>query len=217
MHLILTFIFTFIAVVIVFMPLFKICYRFKSYGKRNLPKEGGLIVANHASYFDPPLIGCATYPRLLAFLARDTLFGPISGWFLRHVGCKPTKRGKGNVALFKMIPDLVAKGELVVIFPEGTRTKDGEFQLGQPGVALLIQKCNYCPVVPTYVHGTYDIWNCHMRRPKLSGRAAVVFGKPLTFDHLKDKDRKLAQQEMVKEIMDAIIELKNTYVSHSAK
>lgn len=198
---------TFFGVRFVFYPLFKFCYRLKVYGIENLPKQGGLIAANHASYFDPPMIGTAIYPRFLNYMARDTLFKPIGGWFLRHVGCHPVKRGKGNAAVFKLIPKLVKEGKLVVIFPEGTRTRDGEIHTGQPGAGLLV-RMSHCPVIPTYVGGTYDAWNIHMKKPKLFGRTSVTFGKPLTFAHLAHLDKKTAQQKMVEETMRAIGQLK---------
>lgn len=194
------------------MPFFKLFYRHKVYGRENLPKGGGLIAANHASYFDPPMIGVSTYPRHLCYMARDTLFKPIGGWFLRHVGCYPVHRGKGNAAIFKLIPELVGQGKLAVIFPEGTRTKDGQLQPGQLGAGLLVQRSN-CPVIPTYVHGTYGVWNIHMKKPKLSGRTAVVFGKPLTFQHLEGLDKKEAQQRITDEIMHAITELQTAFLA----
>ena len=212
-HRIMTIICTFIGVFLYFIPLFKILYRVKAYGVKNIPKGGGLIAANHASFYDPPMIGGALYPRRLCFMARDSLFKtPIGGWFMRHVGCYPVKRGKGNSEIFKLIPELVKQGNIAVIFPEGTRTRDGELQPGQLGAGLLVQKSN-CPVIPTYVHGTYDIWNINMEKPRRRGRAYVVFGKAITFEHLKDLDKKAQQQQIVKEIMDAIAKLKKEFLN----
>lgn len=193
-----------------FIPLFGLCYRARAYGKKHIPKGGALIASNHASFLDPPLIGYKIYPRRLCYLARDSLFKPIFGWFLRRIWCYPIKRGKGNAALFKLIPDLTSKGKLVVVFPEGTRTPDGEIQPGQAGIALLVQRTT-APVVPCYVHGTYDAWG-KGKRMKLWGKVAVVFGSPLDFSYLEGRDKKEAQQEIVRMIMEKIVGLKQWYL-----
>ena len=205
---------TFIGVILYYAPIFKIFYHVKIYGKKNLPKGGALIAANHASYYDPPLLGVAIYPRHINYMARDSLFShPIGGWFMRHLGCHPVKRGKGNAAIFKLIPELVKQGKLAVIFPEGTRTKDGNLQPGQPGAGLLVQR-SHCPVVPTYIHGTYEAWNIHMKKARYKGKMSVTFGKPLTFEHLAHLDKKEQQKQIAKEIMDAIVVLKQEVESN---
>lgn len=192
-------------------PFFALCYRTKSYGKGNLPKKSGaLIASNHASFLDPPLIGYCVFPIRLCYLARDTLFKPILGWILRNIHCYPVKRGKGNIALFKLIPKLTAQGKIIAIFPEGTRSLDGEIQQGQAGVGLLVQKTTV-PVIPCYVHGTFKIWNIEQRFPKLFGKTAVVFGKPVDFSYLEARDKKEAQKEIVSVIMDKIKNLKVWY------
>lgn len=205
---ILTRICVFIAIRLIYKPLFKIFYRHRVYGLENLPQSGAIIAANHASYFDPPMLGASTYPRLLDYMARDSLFkSTFGGWYLRQSKCHPVHRGKGNSAIFKLIPKLVKKGSLVVVFPEGTRTTDGEIKPGLSGAGLMIRLSN-CPVIPTYIHGTFAAWSTHMKKPKLKGRTAVFFGKPLTFEHLAHLDKKIAQKEMVQEIMQAIADLK---------
>lgn len=194
-------------------PLFKIGYRHRVYGKHHLPKGGGIVASNHASFIDPPLIGFSIYPRLVAYLARDTLFRSVLGWILRHLGCYPIKRGEGNAQVFRLAIKLVREGKLLVIFPEGTRSKDGNLQAGQTGVGFLVRQC-HCPVIPTYVHGTFEAWNCHAKRPKMWGKTACVFGSALDFSHLeKAEDKKQAQAQIVEEIMAAVARLKQWYLS----
>lgn len=195
-----------------FAPLFAFGYRNKCYGKKYLPRDRGVMIAsNHVSFLDPPLIGYCVYPIRFCYLARDTLFKGFVGWVLTNISCYPVKRGKGNVALFKLIPKLTAEGKTVAIFPEGTRSLDGELQEGQAGVGLLVQKTN-APVVPCYVHGTFKAWGPKQKYPKLWGKTAVIFGKPITFVEKPGQDRKEGQKEIVATIMEKIAGLKKWYL-----
>lgn len=195
-----------------FSPLFGLAYRNRVYGREHLPKGGGLLAANHTSFLDPPLIGFCVYPRRLCYLARGTLFKPVLGWILRHIGCCPVHRGQGNSTIFKLVPQLTQKGKLVVIFPEGTRSKNGQLQHGQAGIGLLVQKTG-SRVVPCYIHGTFEAWGPHHRWPKLWGKTTCIFGSPLDFSSLDALDKKEAQKQIVLQIMEAIARLKAWYLA----
>ncbi len=196
----------------VFSPLLGLCYRNRVYGRKNLPKQGALIASNHLSFLDPPVIGYSLYPKLMRYLARDTLFKGFVGWFLKHIGVHPVKQGKGNAQVFKLIPQFVEEGRYVVLFPEGSRSSDGQLQEGQAGIGLLVQRC-HCPVIPTYIHGTFEAWSSHMKYPKLFGKTVCVFGSPIDFSHLEGMDRKEAQKQIVKDIMNAIANLRDWYLA----
>lgn len=194
-----------------FIPLFGYAYHMRVYGKEHLPPGGGLLAANHCSFLDPPLIGYCVFPRRLCYLARATLFKSILGWVLRHIGCVPIKRGQGNAAIFKIIPQLTQEGKLVVVFPEGMRSKDGELQPAEAGIGLLVQKTQ-ASVTPCYIHGTFEAWGPHRRLPKLWGETTCIFGSPLHFECL-GRDKKAGQQEIVRAIMQAISELRQWYLN----
>lgn len=185
-------------------------YRLRVYGKKHFPKGGGLICSNHTSFLDPPLVGI-TSPGVVHFLGRDTLFqSPFFGWLIRNLNCHPVKRGKGNANAFKLALQLIRQGRKVVIFPEGSRSPDGELHEGQLGVGMLVHRTN-CQVVPVYVDGTYDIWNTERRLPKVFGKIACVFGAPLTFEDLQGVDKRQAHAEIVERIMAKIAELRDWY------
>lgn len=188
----------------------RIFYLHRVYGKKHFPKGGGMICSNHCSFLDPPIIGCSC-PHAVHFLGRDTLFrSPIFGWFIRQLKTHPVRRGKGNVDAFKKAMQLIRCGKKVVIFPEGRRSLDGEFHRGQLGVGMLVQK-THCQVVPVYIYGTFEIWNVKRRFPKLFGKTACIFGKPLSFEDLEGQEKKEAQTEIADRIMAKIADLKAWY------
>ncbi|MCP5469128.1 MAG: 1-acyl-sn-glycerol-3-phosphate acyltransferase [Chlamydiales bacterium] len=186
---------------------FMLFFRLEVHGKENMPKGPAIIAANHASFFDPPLIGCVLWPRVPFFLARGSLFNSkIFTWILKQCRSLPIKRGGENAALFREVMRITKEGRKVTLFPEGTRTKDGELQPPLPGIGLLVQKAN-CPVVPMYIEGTYDAWSCHRKKPKLCGKIKLTIGEPISFAN-QEGDRKEIQRQIGGEIMRKIGELK---------
>ena len=107
-----------------------------------IPRQGGLLLAsNHQSFLDPWFIGIS-FPRMIRYLARDTLFGPrgqmrLHGRVLRYVGAVPIKRdGGGARETLRAAHEQLAAGEVLLIFPEGTRTRDGSLQRCRRGVGM---------------------------------------------------------------------------------
>ncbi len=190
----------------------KIFYHHKVYGKKNIPKGGGMIAPNHSSFLDPPLVGVSC-PGKVLFLARESLFHPRAfAWLLWQLNTHPVSKGKGNISTLKTALEIIQSGEKVVIFPEGKRSMDGQLQAGQLGVGMLVQKA-HCRVIPVYVHGTFDAWNSNRKYPKLKGKTACIFGKPIEFASSSSEDRKEAQAEIVHEIMKKIGELRDWYLA----
>jgi 1-acyl-sn-glycerol-3-phosphate acyltransferase len=145
-----------------------------------IPSEGGVLVAgNHLSYIDPPLIGAAI-PRECRFMARHDLWKhPILAWLLPRVGAYPIVRNKPDRAGLRATLEFLQQGYVVVMFPEGTRSRDGQLQPAEPGLALIVRKAGV-PVVPTAVIGTQKmmpVGSSRIRRAKLR----VIFGDPLFF------------------------------------
>ncbi len=190
----------------------RLFYRHRVYGKKHFPKSGGMICSNHTSFLDPPLIGISC-PGEVHFLGRDTLFNsPFFAWLIRHLNTHPVRRGKGNVEAFKKAMGLVQEGNKVVIFPEGHRSADGQLKGGQLGVGMLVHRTE-CIVIPVYIHGAFKIWNTKRKFPKLFGKTACVFGTALSFDDLKNLDKKEAQREIVSRIMAEIAHLRDWYLA----
>ena len=143
--------------------LFATYFRWHVFNPERVPLQGPVILAsNHASHLDPPLVG-AGLPRALNYLARESLFNlPIGGWALRNVNAVPVDRDGAGAAGLRAIFNRLRQGGAIVLFPEGTRSKDGRLQKARSGVGLVVIKSS-APVVPVHVFGTYDAWNRHMK------------------------------------------------------
>jgi 1-acyl-sn-glycerol-3-phosphate acyltransferase len=128
-------------------------------GRRNFPLKGPvLLLANHQSYIDPFLVGLCCRVRHPSYLARRSLQrNPLLARFLRSMHMVPIdQEGLGKEGLQAALK-LLGAGEVVVVFPEGTRTEDGRLQPLRPGVALLIKRAKV-PVLPIGIAGAYDAW-----------------------------------------------------------
>ena len=175
-----------------FYFLFYLLYRHKTYGQENLPDGAAIIAPNHQSYYDPPIIGFSC-PEEIFYLARDSLFKrPLLGPLIRLLNAYPLSGSSLDRSSIKSIQSLLLKQKKVVIFPEGIRSSDGHLSPIKPGIALLAFR-SHAPIIPVYIHGTFDIWSRHRRFPKLWGKTACVFGHPFypdQFAHLEKKKLK---------------------------
>jgi 1-acyl-sn-glycerol-3-phosphate acyltransferase len=188
-------------------------FRWRVYHPERVPLQGPVILAsNHASFLDPPLIG-AGVKRGINYLARDTLFRfPVVGWLLRHWNVVPVDREGGGGAGLKAILDRLLAGGAIVLFPEGTRTRDGRLQPARSGIGLTVVKST-AAVVPVRVFGTYEAYGRQVKIP-LPRRIAVKYGRPMLFERLRAEAKtcskarlKQIYQEVADEIMAAIAKL----------
>jgi 1-acyl-sn-glycerol-3-phosphate acyltransferase len=150
-------------------------------GAEKVPKIGPvLLVANHQSYIDPPLIGAFIRHRTLSFLARAGLFKfkPV-GWLIRSLNSVPIQENAGDVGAMKEILRRLDAGHAVLVFPEGSRTFDGAMVPFKRGVSLLIKRAK-CPVVPIAIEGAFDAWPRTATWPRwFTGPVMVRFGDPV--------------------------------------
>lgn len=190
---------------------FRIFYRMKVYGAHHHFIEGKAIIAgNHVSFFDPPLVGVA-WPEVIHYFAKPSLFEkPILGFLLRSYNVHPLS-AQGALGAIKLLSALLQKNYKVVIFPEGTRSKEDKILEMKQGFTMIAQK-NDCPIVPFYVHGAYDIWNCYRKWPKFSGRLVCIFGTPLRWEQFEHLDRKKAQEVMATTWQTSVEGLKQWYL-----
>jgi 1-acyl-sn-glycerol-3-phosphate acyltransferase len=133
-------------------------FRARAYGQRNVPRTGGaLLVSNHQSFMDPPLVG-SFLPRECHYMARDTLFrNRAFARLIRSVNAFPVKRGEADIGAIKQTLRLLKQGHLVVMFPEGTRTRDGHIGMIHPGLEAVARKAGV-PVIPTLIDGVFQVW-----------------------------------------------------------
>lgn len=171
----------------------------KVIGADNIPESDPLLlISNHASYFDPPLIGTAMRHRLIHFMAKEELFhNPLMGWFLRYVHTFPVRRGRVDrraiVESFKILRD----GGVLGIFPEGT-SKDqgllGEFHDGFAGIAIK----SGAAVLPAAIIHSRSL-------PFKKGPVYVVFGEPVRPPTVYNKETVRQFTEQIREIVLSMI------------
>jgi len=167
-------------------------WKVKAEGRDRVPRDGALIVApTHESYLDPLLIG-AYLPRDLSFMARRTLFVKttergerrrrlFSAWG-RWAGVIELDREGADRAALKAALGALAEGRAVLVFPEGTRSPDGEVQAFRAGVALLALRSG-APVLPISIEGTRRVWPKGRKGPRMgAGPVRIAFGEPVKYE-----------------------------------
>lgn len=156
-------------------------YRVRCYHRERFPKTGGfLLLANHQSYLDPPLIG-SIVPRRINSLARDTLFkNPLFAWLIRSIDAIPIDRDGLGIAGLKETLRRLKRGEIVLLFPEGTRSPDGELQPLKPGFSALATRADV-PIVPVGIDGAHAAFPRHAKFPR-PAKITIVVGEPIPAD-----------------------------------
>ncbi|MHB8483009.1 MAG: lysophospholipid acyltransferase family protein [Nitrospiria bacterium] len=188
---------------------FKLFFNLKVEGRQNIPKKGGAILAsNHASYADILLIGCGIWRRL-RYVAKAELFKSFfSRVIWTYLGGIPINRRGVNRDSFKKIIDQVEKkGNLVVIFPEGTRSTDGHLKEAKMGIGMLVYLSG-ATVIPTYISGSDRVLPSGSRKIRIHP-VAVTYGEPVDFNDLvKQCEGKELYQKISSRIMERIHEIK---------
>jgi 1-acyl-sn-glycerol-3-phosphate acyltransferase len=152
-------------------------WRLRVYGAEHIPREGGaLLAANHQSYLDPPLVASGL-PREMHFMARRSLFrNPLFRAAIVRCNAFPIERDTADV---KGVREAIARleaGNLLLVFPEGTRTRDGTIGRMKPGIGVLAERAAV-PIVPVLIEGAYEVWPKGRLFPG-RGRIRLVFGPP---------------------------------------
>lgn len=187
---------------------YQMMFRGEAFGLEHLPESGGFIIAsNHASLLDPPIVGCQL-SKQVCFFARKTLWKPgVATWWLDGVGTIPVDRDGGtDVTAIKRVLHALKSNKVIILFPEGTRSSDGELHPAKPGVGLLACRTGV-PVVPVRVFGSFEAFG-RDGVLRLGTPVSVVFGKPLASQDYDDpsagKERYLQASQR---IMEAISKL----------
>jgi 1-acyl-sn-glycerol-3-phosphate acyltransferase len=185
-----------------FRLLYSTYFQFRAYHPERVPKAGPVILAaNHASFLDPMLVGAGVC-RSINYLARENLFRfPVLGWVLRHWQVVPVDRDGGGAKGLKAILDRLLAGGAIILFPEGTRSRDGTLQPARSGIGLTVIKST-APVVPVRVFGTFEAYGRHMTIPRPLP-IAVKYGRPMMFEQLRTEAQTCSKQRL-KEIYQQV-------------
>jgi 1-acyl-sn-glycerol-3-phosphate acyltransferase len=145
----------------------KIFGRYKRIGAEHVPKTGGVIIAsNHVAYVDPPFIG-SVCPRELFYLAKAELFSnAIFGWLIKKYNAIPITRGAFDRRAIIQAVKLLKEGKALLLFPEGTRSREGNFLEPKLGIGMIAREAGV-PIVPAYISNSGDLINCILRRKRL--------------------------------------------------
>lgn len=164
---------------------FRLAYDYRSFGVYNVPRTGPvLLVCNHQSYLDPIIVGLALHWRVFYAMARSTLFrSPAFGWLIRSLNAIPVERGESDLSAMRLSLNVLKAGHALVIYPEGTRTRDGSVGPFAPGTFLLVKRGG-APVVPVAIEGSYAVWPKGRPAPRATGRISVRFGQPIPAERL---------------------------------
>jgi 1-acyl-sn-glycerol-3-phosphate acyltransferase len=182
----------------------KSLYRFEVVGVENIPKEGGvLICSNHINNFDPPVVGMKI-PRVVYFMAKEELFSiPIFGKIIKMCKAFPVKRGMSDREALRKGLNVLKEGNVLGLFPEGTRSKTGELGKGLAGAGFFASRSN-AMVVPCAIIGPYKIFH----------KIKVVYGKPIEMDEWRKKG--VSAEQVTELIMSEIQKLINEHKMVSA-
>jgi 1-acyl-sn-glycerol-3-phosphate acyltransferase len=178
-----------------------------------IPREGPVILAaNHISNADPVLVGAWLTPALgrrIHWLGKKEMFDwPVVGWVARNGGVLPVDRGAADAEAFRMASRVLEAGQVLVIFPEGTRSPTGELQQPKDGLAMLALRTG-ATVVPIGISNTDRVWPRGRKIPRLGGHATMRIGEPFKIADLlpPEIDRKSAKRLATTLIMRRIAAL----------
>jgi 1-acyl-sn-glycerol-3-phosphate acyltransferase len=182
-------------------------FHWRVFNPENVPLEGGVILAsNHASFLDPPLVGSGL-SRDINYLARESLFRyPGIGALLRSWNAVPVDRDGGGAKGLKIILERLLNGAGIILFPEGTRTKDGQLQPARSGIGLTVIKST-APVIPVRTFGTFEAYGRNHKFPH-PHRVMVKYGQPMNFAVLRTEAKtcdKVRLKEIYKQVADEIM------------
>ena len=170
-------------------------FRLKVSGKENIPRDRPvLVVSNHISQADPPILGVALLPRKTYYMAKSELFRiPVLRRIVHRLGAFPVERGGADRRALRLAREVLGRNDALLMFPEGTRFTDGRLRPGLSGAGSLA-------LIPGVTVIPAAIWGSH----RFGRRVRVVFGEPLDLSDLEDGSRSARSRQAVDRMMAAI-------------
>jgi 1-acyl-sn-glycerol-3-phosphate acyltransferase len=179
------------------LALARVLWGYGRSGADEIPLDGPVIIAcNHLSNWDPILVGLAC-PREVHFMAKEELFrNRTLGWLIRIYNALPVRRGVMDRRALREASQVLRNGEVLVMFPGGTRDSSGEVRDPKAGVGFIASR-NEAPVVPAHITGTNRLSEAFLRR----SRVRVAFGRAMTIAGTATGDE---YREFSRRVADAI-------------
>ncbi|MHB8632405.1 MAG: lysophospholipid acyltransferase family protein [Thermoplasmatota archaeon] len=189
------------------MPIMRVAFRIRVRGRENVPRKGAAILAsNHLSALDHVVLPAVTRRTIINVSKAEHFQRPIKAWFFRNWGVIKLQRGASDQAALEAAKGALRAGELLCIYPEGTRSRDGKLHRGHTGVARLALEM-HVPVIPVAMKGTFEAKPRGGKTRYFQPTAAIV-GPPLDFSaHWDLQHEKAVCREVTDQIMQAIREL----------
>jgi len=181
---------------------FGLLSRWEVKGREKIPPAGGLIVAsNHISFWDPPMVGAAV-PREVHYLAKEELFHtPVLGPLIRSLNAIPIRRGMADLSGMARAMGVLEGGGALLMFPEGSRMRDGELHPARPGVGMMAVHAGV-PIVPCCVNGSDRPRHWLLHR----GRVRIWFGTPYSWqDLVGPEDDRTPGRALYQRVGDAVM------------
>jgi len=178
---------------------FKIFFLLEIKGKENIPSRSNFVIAaNHSSFLDPPLIGYL-FSKPIAYFTKQEQLNGLFGLFITRLGAIPLSKSGMGTSDLRMALNVLKKGKCLLIFPEGTRSRTGEFLPPKPGIGFIVSRAKV-PVLPIYIKGSFRAMppGRNFIRP---GKIIIKIGKPFYFYHAQ------TYQEIADDVMKSIIKL----------
>ncbi len=159
----------------------KIVCKTRSFGREHIPESGPVIVAaNHLSYLDPPIIGAEIWRECVYISRHDLWNNKLVGAILTRINCIPVHRDRPDRVVIKRTIEKMEEGKVLLMFPEGGRSEDGDLRRGEMGLGLFAKRTG-APIIPAAIIGPEMMLPVGQKKLK-KGRVRVYFGEPLTFD-----------------------------------
>lgn len=170
----------------VVLSIFAIITRVSVRGRYNVPRKGPYIIAaNHLSWSDIPLIA-AYVPEKVVYMAKEETFYSKIGWLVRFLGAFPVKRGEADRQSMRAADEQLKNGKVLVIFPEGTRSKTRTLARGHAGLGMIALRSGV-PVIPVAIWGSENVLK------KFGARITIVYGEPI---ELKPQGTKITREDI---------------------
>ncbi|MEN6386812.1 MAG: lysophospholipid acyltransferase family protein [Phycisphaerales bacterium] len=183
-------------------------FKIRFFGVENVPKKGGFILlCNHQCWLDPMFV-VVPVNRQCVFAARDSLFRvPVVGWIFKVYNCIPIKRNQADIGAIRECIEKLKNNCGLVLYPEGTRTRDGKIAKLKPGFTLLAKRAN-APIIPVVIDGAFECWPRNKSFPSIDGKIYIQYGEQIDPEKIASESDKEFMSDLTEKMRQMQTELR---------